>query len=278
MKELGERMRSYFDYKALDLALLGDKILQKIKILESIHAPLKQLYYTGDLSLLQSCMIVAIIGSRAPNTYAKNFSAHLAGEISASGGCILSGGALGIDIIAHQNALHTIMISPASLDLIYPASNAHAIKRIAEKGLILSEYEKDYSPQRHSFLQRNRLIIALADVIIIPYADLNSGSSSSAYTALKLGKPLYTIPHRIGESNATNELLAQNKIQAIYHVKDFVQHTLGLKTQESDEILDFCASCPSFQEAYLRFGEKLLEYELEGKIRREGGFVRVGER
>ncbi len=268
-------MKSNFIYHPLSLSSLPNNIYQKIELLNTIKQPLKQLFYTGNLKLLESKMIIAIIGSRSPNPYAKSLTASLANKLSKAGASIISGGAIGIDIIAHQNSLpSTIMISPSSLDQIYPPSNAKSIQEIAKKSLILSEYEKSYNPHKYSFLMRNRIIIALADYIIIPYADLKSGSQNSANVALKLGKKLFTIPHRIGESNATNALLANQKMEAIYDIDEFIS-SLGLQKMQSDKILDFCSHMPSFEEALLRFGEKILEYEIEGKIVRENGYVRV---
>lgn len=224
---------------------------------------------------MDSNVIVAIIGSRSPNPYAKAMTAQISSQLSQAGAVILSGGALGIDITAHQHSLpSTIMVSPTSLDRIYPPSNAKIIQQIAQNSLILSEYEKDYSPYAHSFLLRNRIIIALSDCIIIPYADPKSGSLNSANVAIKLNKRLFTIPHRLGESQATNALVSAKKMEVIYQIDTLIQD-LGLRTQKNDEILDFCSLAPSFDEAFLKFGEKILEYELEGKIVRENGFIRV---
>ena len=268
-------MKSNFIYHPLSFSSLPEAITQKLKLLDRIKQPVEQLFYTGNLKLLESKAIIAIIGSRSPNPYAKALSAQLASKLAKAGASIISGGAMGIDIIAHQNSLpSTIMISPSSLDQIYPPTNAKTIQEIAKKSLILSEYEKAYNPHKYSFLMRNRIIIALADAIIIPYADLKSGSQNSANVALKLDKKLFTIPHRLGESNATNALLSAKKMEAIYDIDEFIT-SLGLQEMQNDEILDFCSHMPSFEEASLRFGQKILEYELEGKIVRENGYVRV---
>lgn len=97
----------------------------------------------------------------------------------------------------------------------------------------------------------------------------------SARLALEFAKPLFVLPHRIGESEGTNTLLAKGKAQAIYNINTFIESIFGTKTCEDDEILAFCANNPSFEEAYKHFGAKLYEYELEGKIIRESGSIRV---
>ena len=170
------------------------------------------------------------------------------------------------------------MVSPSSPDIIYPQTNAKEIENIAENGLIISEYKANYRPHKVSFLSRNRIIIDLSDIVIIPQADLRSGSMSSANLALKAKKPLFVLPHRINESLGTNALLEKNLARGIYDLDNFVKE-LGLSATKNesgtDELLEFCKSSPSFEEAFLRFGDKLLEYELNGAIRRENGFVRL---
>ncbi len=186
-------------------------------------------------------------------------------------------GALGVDIIAHTYAFpRTIMFSPAGLDIIYPKSNAKMIKQMMEQALVMSEYDKGYMPHQYSFLDRNRLVIGLSDYVVIPQADMMSGSMQSARIAMKLNKPLFVLPHRIGESEGTNHLLAQGKAQGIYNIDDFIESIFGASVSRcDDEVLLFCANNPSFEEAFARFGEKIYEYELEGKIMRESGTIRV---
>lgn len=239
--------------------------------------PPQKLFYKGHLKLLSNPHKIAIVGTRKPNPYTKAFVANLANKIATHKGLVISGGALGVDIIAHSNALpNTIMFSPSSLEILYPKSNASLITKMMEHSLVCSEYEHNYMPHRYSFLERNRLVIAMSKAIIIPQADLYSGSMQSASIALELGKPLYVLPHRIGESEGTNSLLAQNKARAIYHLDSFIESIFDTAIQkEDDEILNFCALHPSFEEAVEKFGNAIYEYELEGKIIRESGIIRL---
>lgn len=252
------------------------------KELLGLKSPPKRLFFTGDTSLLDISPKVAIIGTRKPNQYTQIQTTNLAKSISQAGGVVVSGGALGVDIIAHSAALpRTIMISPSSLDTIYPASNSKTIFQIATNGLILSEYENNKTPQKYDFLHRNRLVIALSDIVIIPQADKASGSLYSASLALKSKKPLFVLSHRIGESLGTQDLLLEAKAEAIFSIEAFLQK-IGLQEPILDsasgdyaEILDFCKGSPSFEEAYLRYGEEILALELEGKITRTNGRVVV---
>lgn len=84
-------------------------------------------------------LLVAIVGSRRPNPYTKNYTFMLAHQISELGGVVISGGAFGVDMIAHKGAGNkTIMVSPSGLGRYYPASNRKEIERIATEGLILA--------------------------------------------------------------------------------------------------------------------------------------------
>ncbi|MBX7491120.1 DNA-processing protein DprA [Helicobacter turcicus] len=252
---------------------------------------LKNLYYYGNLELLNKPK-VAIIGTRNPNPYAQNFTQTIAQKLSKHGIVIVSGGALGTDIIAHANALpNTIMISPASLDYIYPKSNTHIISKIYKQGLVLSQFAPHYVPRRYSFLERNKIVISLGEYVIIPQADLQSGSMQSANYALSLQKKIFVPPHHIGQSLGTQSLAKNNQAKVIWEIDSFVNAICAQvfksftkdstknynknASASSDAVLEFCKGNPFFEDAFLRFGEVLFEYELEGKIRRNNGRLEV---
>lgn len=248
--------------------------------LQILPDPPARLFALGDSALLDPRLKIAIIGTRKPNTYTQTYTTLLASSLANIGAIIVSGGALGTDIIAHSAALpKTICVLPTSLDRFYPASNAKMIQAIAEQGLVLSEYASNPTPQRYDFLHRNRLIVALSDIVIIPQADRYSGSLASANLCTKLDKPIFVLSHRIGESLGTQDLLAKKRASAITDIEAFTQALatrFGLKAQEAkerDRLLEFALSNPTFEEAFARFGEKVLEYELMGKITRENGRI-----
>lgn len=243
--------------------------------------PPQNLYCTGDLELLNAPLKVAIVGTRKPSLYTQHISAALAKNIAKIGGVVVSGGAIGVDIIAQKNALpRTIMFAPCSLDYIYPPSNAPIIKQIAQEGLVLSEYEKKFTPYRHSFLERNRLVVLLSDMVIIPEAQTNSGSMASAQLALAYQKPLFVLPQRLFESAGTHHLLEHGKARAIYDIEQFssrLAKEYGLSTALPQvlepDFLQFCRGAPTFEQAYAVYGDFLLEQELLGVIKRQNGRV-----
>ncbi|WP_104721637.1 DNA-processing protein DprA [Helicobacter mesocricetorum] len=245
--------------------------------LELQHLNLQKLYYVGNLSLLNKRK-VTILGSRNPNLYAQHFTQEIAKKISQYGMVVVSGGALGIDIIAHSFSLPlTIMIAPSSLDIIYPKTNFQMIQRMYEQSLVLSQFAPSYQPKTYSFLERNKLVVSLGECIILPQANLKSGSMQSAEYALSLKKKIYVIPHRLGESEGTEYLAKEGLAEVIWNVNEFLESLFGecIQAQPIDEILEFCRHNPFFEEALLKFGDRIFEYELEGKIRRNNGRVEV---
>jgi len=222
-----------------------------------------KLFYKGDISLLDKPKI-AIVGSRRPTKYSKEITTKLSKLLSKKY-VIVSGGAMGIDAIAHQNAKSTIMVSPAGLNIIYPKINKSLIENIAKNHLILSEYEEGYKPKPYSFIQRNRIVVGISEFVIIIEADEDSGSIRSAEIALKGNKKIYVIPHRIGESKGTNILASKNQAEVIWDIDEFAKK-LGI-TANTNQILDY-------NDAFRIYGDKLFEMELNGEIEIRDGKVR----
>jgi DNA processing protein len=90
-----------------------------------------------------------------------------------------------------------------------------------------------------------------------------------------MGKKIYVLPHRIGESEGTNKLIEDGLAQPIYNIDNFLD-TLGIKqsnTNYKDEILNFCQNNSSYDDAVVKYGSKIFEYELLGKIKVENGQI-----
>lgn len=245
------------------------------KELESLKESIQDIYYLGNTELLNKRKFT-IIGSRKPNPYAQALTKEIANKISKKGGVIVSGGALGIDILAHISAMpNTIMVSPSSLDIIYPKANTKTIKQMQKDSLLLSQFSSTYTPHRFSFLERNKLVVSLGELVIIPYADMQSGSMQSARYAISNNIPIYVFPHRMNESKGTSMLIKENLANVIWDIDEFIQDIFGDCQQSSDEILEFCKTNPFFEDALLRFGDIIFEYELDGKIIRSNGRIEV---
>jgi len=219
-----------------------------------------ELYYKGDTELLNKPKI-AIVGSRRAGKYAKEVTKTLAGRLSKKY-VIVSGGALGIDKAAHEGAFpNTIFVSPSSLDIIYPKSNKNLIENIYKNALAISEYEKNFAPFKHTFLQRNRIIVKISDFVIIAEAELKSGSMRSFEWAREFGKKVYVLPHRLGESSGTRHLAQKGLAEVIWDIDEFCNN-LGI--EEKSTVL-------GLNEALDKYGNILYEMELEGKVEIKNG-------
>ena len=248
-----------------------------IKELESMKKYPKELFYLGNKELLAKKKI-SIIGSRKPNQYARYKTAELSQKLSDAGVCIVSGGAIGVDAISHKSAgmKNTIVVAATGLDTRYPAINAKLIEEIEKEGLVISQFKKGSPSTRYNFVLRNEVVVALGDILIVTYADLNSGSMRSVEFALKMRKEIYVLAHRIGESEATNRLLQEGKAKAIYDIDFFVSQFSDVTTvndKEEDLFLLFCKSNPSYDEALSKFPTRVFESELSGEIKVENGIV-----
>ncbi|MDF1877356.1 DNA-protecting protein DprA [Sulfurimonas sp. SAG-AH-194-L11] len=250
-----------------------------ISELESMKKYPENLFFIGKEELLEKKKI-SIIGSRKPNLYARDKTYELAKKLSSRGVCIVSGGAIGIDAIAHKSAGtdNTIMVAATGLDKRYPAINKNIIADIETEGLVLSQFEEGSPSTRYNFVLRNELVVALGEVLIVTYADLNSGSMRSVEYALKMGKEIYVLAHRIGESEATNKLLKEGKAKAIYDIDSFINEFVGkevIGTTKSDAFLEFCKLSPSYDEALAKYPSRVFEAELSGQIEIKNGLCKL---
>lgn len=200
--------------KVKQISPLEHSFLQRVSVIDK---PAKHIYFIGDIPELWSNRpIVAIVGSRKPTDYGKAVTLKLASDLAAKGVIIVSGLALGHDALAAQGALDaggtTIAIVGNGLNKIYPASNSSLADRIVKNGgAIISEYAPDYPIYKHNFLERNRLIAALSDIVIIVEANERSGTLNTAAHALAQNKELMVVPGNITSplSVGCNRLLAQ---------------------------------------------------------------------
>lgn len=186
-----------------------------LQILETIAKSPKRLYFTGTLPE-QRLPTVAIVGSRKVTSYGKEVAYRLSYDLAAAGVVVVSGLALGIDGIAHQAALdakgRTIAVLGNALPDIYPSTHTNLARSIVSSGgAILSEYEPGFPTLRHQFLERNRIVSGLCDVLLVVEAAARSGTLSTAAYALEQGKEVAAVPGNITSpmSAGCNNLIKQ---------------------------------------------------------------------
>lgn len=238
----------------------------------------ERLYYRGDLSLLKRPKI-SIIGTRRPNQYSRAMTLELSRKLALGGMVIVSGAAMGIDAHAHQGAgeANTIAILPCGIDVRYPVSNSELIKSIEANGLTLSQFEYGFEAREWSFVVRNEIVVALGDALIVMEADSGSGSMRSVEYALEMGKTIYVLPHRINESVATRQLVAEGKAIAIDNIDRFVAEITqkGKNALEDSPLVAYCRSNPTYEDALVRYPREIFEAELKGLIEVRNGRVSV---
>lgn len=240
------------------------EIETNLKQFKSLKKPPNSLYAFGDLSLLDGKM-VSIVGTRKPISYTKEQVLYLSKSFASIGYSIVSGAAMGVDALSHKGAFpNTIAVMANSLDIIYPKVNQNLITNIYKEGLALSEYPNTTKATRYSFVVRNRIVVALGEVLIIAEADLDSGTMRSAEIAKELGKKIYVLSHRVGQSLGTQKLLEDGAAELITDIDKFVGLFGEVKVDKNE--LSFFKKTPTVDEALKEYGDKLYEFELEGKV------------
>jgi DNA processing protein len=161
--------------------------------------PPHSIWLRGPWPLGEACeRAVAVVGSRASTHYGQHVAAELGHGLAERGWTVVSGGALGIDAAAHRGALagsgRTVAVLACGLDRVYPSSHALLFDRIAEHGLLLSEWPPGADPHRHRFLVRNRVIAALTKGTVLVEAGLRSGARFTLGRARALNRHTMAVP------------------------------------------------------------------------------------
>jgi DNA processing protein len=175
----------------------------------NIEDPPVLLYAIGAPSIWESVVwntapCIAVVGSRNPTPQGATNAHQFAKTLAQSGLTVVSGLALGVDGAAHEGALSaasselaTIAVVGTGLDRVYPKAHLGLARRIAEHGVLLSEYPLGTPPTAANFPQRNRIISGLSLGTLVVEAALKSGSLITARLALEQGKDVFAIPGSI---------------------------------------------------------------------------------
>lgn len=148
---------------------------------------------------------IAMVGSRNPTPQGEANARQFARSLAGAGLTVVSGLALGIDGAAHEGALEgagtdqlaTVAVVGTGLDRVYPRRHLDLAHRIAQRGLLLSEYPLGTSPLAQNFPKRNRIISGLTRGTLVVEAALQSGSLITARQAVEQGKDVFAIPGSI---------------------------------------------------------------------------------
>lgn len=189
-----------------------DNQLYPKKLREIFNAP-KKIYVIGDEEILNSNCI-SVVGSRNNTEYGKKWCKKFVNELVKYDLKIVSGMAVGIDTIAHKQAIKcggkTIAILPSGLKNIYPKENKDLYDEIIlNGGCIASEYFPKKEADSKSFLERNRIVSGLSIATLVVEAAYRSGTSVTAKMAYSQNRDVFCIPGSLDnpKSIGTNKLI-----------------------------------------------------------------------
>ncbi|WP_342319964.1 DNA-processing protein DprA [Corynebacterium mayonis] len=142
---------------------------------------------------------VGIVGTRAASAYGHHATADLVSGLARWQYTVVSGGALGIDTVAHETALNsgvpTVMVAACGPGVTYPRKNSSIFDRIvAAGGAVISEYPPGVAPDRHRFLTRNRLVAALTQGSVVVEASFRSGALNTLSWVNYYGRRAMAVP------------------------------------------------------------------------------------
>lgn len=192
------------------------------------------LWLRGELSVMSSSyQSLAVVGSRMATSYGEWVTTEIVSAAAAEQLSIISGGAYGIDAIAHRSALAmeipTVAIMAGGVDRLYPSGNSELLGRVIKHGLVISEQAPGSNPTKWRFLQRNRLIAALGSATIVVEAGKRSGAINTAHHAVELHRPLGVVPGPINSpaSAGCHNLIRENQSSILVSAQDAVHLATG---------------------------------------------------
>ena len=259
------------------------------KTLLEIADPPAVLYCKGERHWLNQPGL-GIVGSRNATPQGVRDAEAFAHTLSDAGLTILSGLALGIDAAAHRGGLagagSSIAIVGTGLDRIYPARNKALAHRLAESGLIVSEFALGTPPLPGHFPRRNRLISGLSRGVLVVEATPDSGSLITARVATEQGREVFAIPGSIHSplARGCHALIKQGAklVESAADILDELAWQQRLappafaesRPTRPDPILDALGGAPTTLDTLVQrtgltldaLSAKLLALELDGQI------------
>jgi len=176
--------------------------------LRTVHNPPFLLYGRGEM-LLTDMVSISVVGTRKATGLALEKAFALSFHLARSGAAVTSGLAAGIDSSAHSGALagkgYTVAVFGCGIDRIYPSSNKELAARILDEGgTLLSEYPPGTPPVRYNFPERNRIVSALSEALVVVESPLRSGALITADFALEQGRDVFVL-RTSGPSHSAGE-------------------------------------------------------------------------
>lgn len=244
--ELPKRLKHFCEQRGVQLVTIFEEGYPKA--LRNIADPPILLYVMGELPKEEYA--IAIVGSRECSVYGMRAATYFSQELAQRGIPIISGGARGIDSIAHEAALNvggkTVAVLGCGIDVVYPEENGALFQRIAQKGAVITEYPPGTKPLAFNFPARNRIVVGLSQGVLVTEAGRKSGALITGHLAADEGREVYCIPGDIflGKSIGCHDLIRKgaklvDSVADILEDKDTWQEMQKLKHANSQSIFDF---------------------------------------
>lgn len=183
--------------------------------------------------------LIGVVGSRKCSRYGRQWVEKIIPELLTHGYGIVSGGAHGIDSIAHETTLdhggYTISVLGTGIDRSYPAQNAPLFRRIIESGgAVISHFPLGMGPEMYNFPIRNEIVAALSLGVFLPEAAEGSGTIITAQLALEHSRDVFALPWDIDRETAggTNRLISTGQAKCITSALGIIEEYEGISTGE----------------------------------------------
>lgn len=199
------------------------------------------LFVRGDYTCLNFGVPFGVIGSRDPSVYGVSCAKDIVTTLCESDALIVSGGAIGIDSVAHKTAMlcgsKTVLVMGCGHGYDYLPENADLRKAVTHSGALISEYPPFTPVNKGTFPLRNRIISGMSKAIVIIEAADRSGTFSTATHALKQGRQLFVLPGDVnsGKYAGSNRLITDGAT-AIFSGKDVLKKCSLLTDKEDTRV------------------------------------------
>ena len=203
----------------------------------ALTAPPTFLYVWGDPDAGGVRHTLATVGTRSVGVDDARRASEIVRRVVEADVAIVSGGANGVDTVAHETCLEagvpTVAFMPGGFDQLTPKSNTDLFERITHRGALMTEYPMGTDVRRYHFPRRNRLIAALGDGTFVVRGDVDSGTMLTAEAALDLGRPIGALVGGLDEPLAAGclKLIVEEGAQALRDGDDVLDHLLDVLRQ-----------------------------------------------
>ena len=225
---------------------------------------------------------VAIVGTRRCTPTGRSVAMELGAGLASAGVTVVSGLALGIDGAAHRGALAAdgapvVAVVGSGLDMVYPRGNRDLWEAVAGAGTLLGEAPLGAEPEGWRFPARNRLLAALADVVVVVESKRAGGSMHTVEEATRRSVTVMAVPGSVRNPAAagTNQLLSEGCPPAC--CTDDVLVALGLATAGASGAASSTGIEGSLDSAALDpLQQRLLDLLDDGPVSLDGLVLRAG--